>query len=188
MRSHLPNLVTAARGLCGVIVAALLVGPGHHFAAFWVFVAAIASDLVDGWLARRLDARSRAGEWLDPLSDKLLTDLTWVALWWIDFAPGWLAGALLARDLAVALAWAWAAPRGRRWLPNPLGQIMVAYEGVALSVLVFHGPWLGVHWPSVGVVLGTVALFLSFASLVQYAWQGPVAPGPGQASRHVGNG
>lgn len=188
MRRHLPNLVTASRGLCGFVVAALLVGPGLHFLAFWVFVGAIASDLLDGWLARRLDARSSAGEWLDPLSDKLLTDLTWVALWWIDFAPGWLAGAILGRDLVVALAWAWAAPRGGRWLPNPLGQVMVAYEGVALSVLVFHGPWLGVHWPSVGVVLGAIALLLSVMSLVQYARQGPVGGGARQASPRGQNG
>lgn len=188
MRVHLPNLVTAGRGLCGLVVAGLLVGPGLHFLAFWIFVAAIASDLVDGWLARRLDARSSAGEWLDPLSDKLLTDLTWVAVWWIGFAPGWLAGAIIGRDLLVLLAWAWAAPRGRRWLPNPLGQIMVAYEGVALSVLVFHGPWLGVHWPSVGVVLGAIALLLSFASLVQYVRQGPISATAPPASPSGQNG
>lgn len=184
MRRHLPNLVTASRGVAGLVIAALLIGPGLNFVAFWVFVGAIATDLVDGWLARRLDVRSSTGEWLDPLSDKVLTDVTWIALWWVDFAPGWLAGAIIARDAAVAIGWAWAAPRGKRWKPNATGQIMVAYEGVALSVLVFHGPWNGTHWPSVGVVLGVIALVLSLASVVQYALQGP-APAQPAAPGHL---
>lgn len=172
MWRHLPNVVTASRGVAGLVVAALLVGPRAHFAAFWVFVGAIVTDLIDGWLARRLGT-SRAGEWLDPLSDKVLTDVTWLALWWIDFAPGWLAGCIILRDTVVAIAWSWAAPHGLRWRPLPTGQVMVAYEGVALSVLVFHGPWLGVHWPSVGVVLGVIALSLSVVSVLQYAVEGP---------------
>lgn len=182
MLRHLPNLVTASRGVAGILIAALLLGPRAHFLAFWIFMAAIATDLVDGWLARRLGARSTLGEWLDPLSDKALTDLTWIALWWIEFAPAWLALANIGRDLAVLAAWMWAAPRGMRWQPTPVGQVTVAYEGVALSVLIFHGPWLQVHWPSVGIVLGCIALALSLVSLVEYAVKGPVrdtASGPG---------
>ena len=37
--------------------------------ALTVYVFMAASDLIDGWLARRLDAVSRVGAWLDPLVD-----------------------------------------------------------------------------------------------------------------------
>lgn len=183
---HVPNLVTASRGLLGLVVAGLLLGPGWNFLAFWVFIAAIVTDLVDGWLARRLDAYSSVGEWLDPLSDKVLTDVSWAALWWVGFAPGWLVAAVLVRDLAVAVGWAWAGPRGLRWRPNAAGQIMVAYEGVALAIFIFHGPWLDVHWPSVGVVLGAIALTLSFVSLIQYLVGGPLPSEPTKRSRSPG--
>ncbi|MFT4622092.1 MAG: cardiolipin synthase [Myxococcota bacterium] len=176
--THLPNLVTLLRGLCGPLVAWLLLAHDAHGLAFAVFVGAIVSDLVDGWLARMLDAHSELGLLLDPLSDKLLTDTVWLALWWAGDAPGWLCVATLTRDVGVAAAWGWAGPRGLHWRPNPIGQIAVAFEGVAVSVLVFHGPWLDVHWPSVGSALGAATVALSLLSLAQYAVQGPATGGP----------
>ena len=178
MRTHIPNAVTAARGLCGPVVAWLLLAHDAHLVAFWVFVAAIASDLVDGWFARLLDAHSDLGLLLDPMADKLLTDAVWVALWWAGDAPGWLCFVTLARDVGVALAWAWARPRGLRWSPNAMGQISVAFEGVAVSVLVFHGPWLDVHWPSVGTLIGAIGIGLSLSSLALYVADGPRPGGP----------
>jgi phosphatidylglycerophosphate synthase len=146
-----------------------LVFRGRHDVAFWVFLAAMATDLLDGWVARRLDATSRLALFLDPLADKLLTDVTWVALAVSGLAPVALALGMLARDGVVAAAWLWGLPRGRRWAPRPLGQISVAYEAVALCVLLFHGPWYDVHWPTVGTVLGLIGLGLSTAQLLEYA-------------------
>jgi phosphatidylglycerophosphate synthase len=168
-----PNAITASRGLCGPVVAALLLGPGLNRVAFWVFVGAIVTDLLDGFAARLLDAHSSTGLWLDPLSDKILTDTCWIALWWVDFAPAWLVWTIVLRDAAVLLAWVWAFRARVRWSPSPVGQIMVAFEGISLSVLLFHGPWLDVHWPTVGTVLGVVSLILSGWSLVEYAVSGP---------------
>ncbi len=40
--------------------------------AFLAFLAGAITDFLDGWLARKLDAHSRFGVWLDPIADKLL--------------------------------------------------------------------------------------------------------------------
>ncbi len=173
MVQHIPNAITVARGLCGPVVAALLLGPHANLVAFWVFLGAIVTDLLDGWVARRLNAFHPAGLWLDPLSDKVLTDVTWIALWWVGFAPGWLCWIIVARDVAVLLVWVWALRTRMRWSPTPVGQTMVAFEGVALCVLLFHGPWLDVHWPTVGTILGAISLALSLVSLIEYAVTGP---------------
>jgi CDP-diacylglycerol--glycerol-3-phosphate 3-phosphatidyltransferase len=165
-----PNAITVIRGLCGPVVVLLVVHYGSHFVAFWVFVAAMVTDLLDGWVARRLGAISALAEILDPVADKLLTDLAWVGLAWVGFAPAWLAIGMLARDAIVIGAWlVWALPRGLRWSPRPMGQISVAFEGVSLAVLLFHGPWLDVHWPTVGAVLGAIGLALSIGQLLEYA-------------------
>ncbi len=143
--------------------------------AFWVFVAAIVTDLLDGWAARLLDAHSETGLWLDPLADKMLTDSTWAALGWTGLAPAWLCIAMVARDAIILVVWAVVLTTGTRlrWAPSATGQVMVAFEGVALCVFLFHGPWLDVHWPSVATVLGGGALVLSHVSLAQYALNGP---------------
>jgi cardiolipin synthase len=169
----LPNGITAARGLCGPLILALLVGPGASRLSFWIFLVAVASDMVDGWLARRLDARSDAALFLDPLADKLLTACTWAGLWAIGYAPALLAAAFVARALLIGVAWAWVAQRGLVWSPRPAGQISLAFEGIALCVLLFHGPWLDVHWPTVGAVLGTLSFALSLLPLADYAKAGP---------------
>lgn len=156
------NGLTASRGLAGPVVAGLLLGPGANRAAFWLFLYAILTDLLDGRLAR-LAAPDPNGKWLDAASDKALTVSTWLALWWVGWAPTWLVASCLIRDVLAGWLW-W---RGIDEV-SPAAQVGIAYEGVALCVLLFHGPWLGVHWPSVGTVLGAVALCLFLVSLPQY--------------------
>lgn len=159
----------------GPVLAWILIALGANFLAFWLFIAAIASDLLDGFAARRLGVTDNPmGQWLDPLCDKVLTDTVWVALWWVSFAPGWLAWPIVIRDLCVGVGWGISRMNGRSWeKPHAIGQIGVAFEGVAVSVLLFHGPWLDVHWPSVGVVLGSVSLLCSLIALAWYVRWGP---------------
>jgi CDP-diacylglycerol--glycerol-3-phosphate 3-phosphatidyltransferase len=166
---HLPNAITASRGLCGPVVAWLVWQLGANHVAFWVFLFAISTDMIDGYVARRLGATSELALLLDPLSDKLLTDFTWVALAAVGYAPVWLVATVVARDVFVAAVWWWGSRRGHHWPPRPSGQIGVSFEAIALCVLLFHGPWLDVHWPTVGTVLGTIALALSVLQLLEYA-------------------
>lgn len=169
MLRHVPNAITVTRGALGPVVMVLVLVFHAYTVAFWVFLFAVWTDLADGWAARRIGAVSPGALFLDPLADKLLTDFTWIALAAADRAPGWLALVILTRDLGVGIAWAWASPTGRRWAPRPLGQVSIAFEGTALSVLLFHGPYLDVHWPTVGAVLGEIGLALSLVSLLEYA-------------------
>lgn len=172
MSALLPNLVTLSRGLAGPVIAWIVLAHGHNRLAFWLFVLAVSTDLVDGWLARRLDASSALGRILDPVSDKLLFTGSWVALWASGLSPAWLAVFHLLRDVFVVLGWTAAARAGFRFEASPVAQVMVSFEGISVSVLLFHGPWLGVHWPSVGVGLGTVAMALSVVSVLGYIQQG----------------
>ncbi len=66
-----PNLVSLLR-LCGIpLFLWLVLVEEADLAAFVVLVLAGASDWVDGYLARRLDQRSRLGVLLDPAVDRL---------------------------------------------------------------------------------------------------------------------
>lgn len=157
--------VTATRGLLGPVVASLVLRD-EGFAAFWVFVFAICTDFVDGWAARRWGSPPGLGDWMDPVADKLLTCFAWVALGAHGWAPWWLAGPSVGRDVLVVTGWSLLRSRGRTWRASALAQIATAYQGTALAILLFHGPWLDVHWPSVGTVLGTAGFLLSLAALL----------------------
>jgi CDP-diacylglycerol--glycerol-3-phosphate 3-phosphatidyltransferase len=168
MLAALPNAITASRGLAGPIVAVLVLGFGQDEAAFAVFLVAILTDLVDGSLARALGATSRLGRWLDPVADKMLADTTWLTLGIVGWAPWWLVGAMLARDAVVTVGWWVTRHRSLPAAPPMLGRLTVSFEGVALPVLLFRNPWLDVHWPSVGVVLGGISVTLAVLSAVSY--------------------
>ena len=161
----LPNLLTVLRGLAGpsILIAVLA---GQDEVAFVLFLLAVLTDLADGWLARRLGAVSELGRLLDPIADKLLVDGTWLAVGLAGWAPWWLVGPVLLRDAAVIVGF-FATGRTLRD-PHILGRVMVSVEGVALPVLLFRNPWLDIHWPSVGLVLGLLALGLAVASASVY--------------------
>ncbi|OYY93195.1 MAG: hypothetical protein B7Y41_12790 [Hydrogenophilales bacterium 28-61-23] len=98
----LPNLLTLSRLLLAPVVAWRLLAHDVE-GAFWLFVLAAITDLLDGNLARWLNQRSVLGAWLDPIADKtmLLTTLSMLAL--TGLLPMWLLYLVLVRD-AVILA------------------------------------------------------------------------------------
>jgi len=67
--------------------------------AFIVLVVAGATDWFDGYLARRLDQRTRLGVLLDPLVDRVYIVATILGLALRGIIPWWLVIVLVARDL-----------------------------------------------------------------------------------------
>lgn len=93
----LPNLLTASR-LVLVPVVVWHIMQADAWGAFWWFVVAALTDLLDGNLARWLDQRSVLGAWLDPIADKAMLLSTLLALAWAGSLPFWLAVVVVLRD------------------------------------------------------------------------------------------
>jgi CDP-diacylglycerol---glycerol-3-phosphate 3-phosphatidyltransferase len=99
----LPNWITIAR-ICLVpvfVVLAYTDSDPAAVASFFVFGIAGASDLLDGYLARRHGTVSRAGKFLDPLADKLLVGAALVVLVDTRAFPLWAALVIAGREIAV---------------------------------------------------------------------------------------
>lgn len=78
-------------------------GPAAQLQAVLLLLIAGATDIGDGWVARRYDQVSRLGKILDPLADKIfLACLLGALVHWRDL-PLWLLAMLLVRDLAIVL-------------------------------------------------------------------------------------
>lgn len=100
--SQLPNAVTLMRILLVLPIAWLLWRVRYPEALLLVAVAGV-SDAVDGALARRFNWRSEFGALLDPLADKAMVVVLFVALAMQEQLPLWLAAIVVTRD-AVILA------------------------------------------------------------------------------------
>jgi cardiolipin synthase len=101
-------------------------------AAFVVLVLAGASDWIDGYLARRLDQRSRFGVLLDPAVDRLYILATLVGLALRDVIGWWLVVILLSRDLFLLVLMPMLRGSGRIALP-------VTYVGKTGTFALFWG-------------------------------------------------
>lgn len=130
----LPNLLTVLRIVLMPFVAWHL-WQGKVEQAFWVFVAAAVTDLLDGNLARLLNQRTVLGAWLDPIADKLMLLTTVTMLCLTDLLPMWLLWTVLVRD-AVILAGAEGYRRltgGLDVRPTISGKVATAMEFILIS-------------------------------------------------------
>jgi len=76
----LPNALSAARMLMAAIAGFLFILHGPAFVPVILCTAAALLDLLDGWIARRWGQVTRLGEHLDPLADKILISVIFLAL------------------------------------------------------------------------------------------------------------
>jgi cardiolipin synthase len=133
---HLPNLITVLRFLLIPLVV-LLLDERRYEAAFAVFMVSALSDLADGWIARRWNARTPFGAVADPLADKLTMLAVTVVLAIQAVMPVWLAAAIVVRDFViVAGAVAFHVMIGRvEMAPTWLSKFNTVLEFVVLAML-----------------------------------------------------
>ncbi|HHX36654.1 MAG TPA: hypothetical protein GX717_01575, partial [Clostridiaceae bacterium] len=67
--------------------------------AFILFLSIWATDILDGFLARRLNQITDVGKVLDPLADKLFQATSGFLLWWTGRLPLWVPLLLLINQL-----------------------------------------------------------------------------------------
>jgi cardiolipin synthase len=90
---NLPISITTAR-FCVVPAMALTLAAGHFRLAFWLYLIAAFSDVVDGWLARRSRQVTAMGRLMDPMVDLVFL----LAMMWAMHVSGRIG------DLVFALA------------------------------------------------------------------------------------
>jgi cardiolipin synthase len=101
-----PNFITLMR-MAMVPFFLLAVSEKDYQLALWIFVIAGLTDAFDGFLARRMDMRSRIGAYLDPIADKMLITVAYISLTIPQgqsvVIPLWLTILALFRDFVIML-------------------------------------------------------------------------------------
>jgi len=145
--------------------------PNHAYWATAVFIAAMATDQFDGWLARRQGMTSELGSLLDPMADKLLTLSTLVVLTGEGVFRGWMVALIVARELLVSGLRLAALERGIVIHARDLGKLKAWAQAVAAALGGFAaaGAWSNdVAWWGL-----LVALILTWISGLDYARAAP---------------
>ncbi len=142
---NLPNILSAAR-LAAVIPLLALAWHGHAAAFLALLLAAIVSDAVDGWVARRFNAQSALGIRLDSVADYAIYVAVPLGGWWLwpDIVLRELAWFALV-VVGYLLPGAVALVRFRRLAAYHTGSAKIAVAVLAIAVLVLFAG--GPAWP-----------------------------------------
>lgn len=170
---QLPNAITIVRiFMAPVFLWMLLADGGSDGALRWwaavIFIVAIATDGIDGYLARKYEIVTDLGKLLDPIADKVLTGFAFIGLSILGELPWWITIVVLIREVGITvyrfivvsdhvLAAAW------------MGKLKTVAQAVALSLALLPlwnlvGDWI--FWVN-GVAMA-IAVILTIASGIDY--------------------
>lgn len=170
---NLPNAITVVRILLAPIFFWLLLADGGEdgglrIAAALLFIVAIATDGIDGHIARSRGLVTDLGKLLDPIADKVLTGAALVGLSIRLELPWWVTVVILVREIGITV-FRMAVLSDRVIPASRGGKLKTIVQSVAISLALlplwtFLGEW--VHWLN-GITM-TAALVLTVLTGIDY--------------------
>ena len=164
---NIPNLLSVIRILLVFVFIAVFFS-GYEYAALIVFLMAGATDVLDGYLARRNNWITNLGKLLDPLADKLMQCTVLICLWIADIIPWWFVVPFFVKELFTLI----------------IGLVVIKRRSVAvvskwygkLTVCLFYGTIVAsVVWKEffavhevIGILMYIPAVIFAIFSLVAY--------------------
>jgi cardiolipin synthase len=170
-----PNLISLARIVLIPAFLVLIADPDTTALGLVLFAVVAASDLADGYLARRLNQVTEVGKLLDPTADRLAIAAGLVALALRGAFPWWAAWLILARDASILVVGGVVLLRRRirievRWIGKfATLNLMVAVTSISWGALGYPPADIAtvLGWAAYGIGIGTayVAAGLYLADL-----------------------
>ncbi len=167
-----PNLLTFLR-LCLIPFLVIAVFEAHYVTAFWLFVAAGFSDGLDGLAARLLNQQTQIGQYLDPITDKLLLSTLFLVLMHQGLVPRRVTVLVFSRDLGILIiaSLLYISLGMRDFRPSIFGKANTGAQILALCAVLL----CQIYSPRPLVMLRAGALYataaLTIVSAVHYAWR-----------------
>lgn len=178
---NLPNKLTLFRlALTAIFVAAMAApAPWGGLAALAAFLAAAATDYLDGVIARKYGLITDFGKLMDPLADKVLTASAFICL--IPHIPAWAVIAIIAREFLIT---------GLRLLAGSKGVVLPAEKlgkhktGWQMATIIFYlvvlaardagwlpSAWIDISDARIGPALVWITVALTVYSGGAYFWK-----------------
>ena len=190
MRINLPNQITLGRLVLSIACLALLhqydvhMRPAHHWmlqAAFWLFIVAGISDILDGYLARKHNQITSFGRVLDPFVDKTLVCGAFILLLGNGFydnvrnnvtgLSAWMVVVIVGRELLVTSLRGFSEAKGTPFAANLWGKTKMVVQCITIPLILKTVdewrdiPWIitwrnGMIWLTIAVTLASVFPYL----------------------------
>ena len=145
---------------------------GNYRMSFALFMLAGVSDALDGLLARMLSQKTKLGQYLDPIADKLLLSTLFVVLTHVGMIPQYVTVLVFSRDVGILLisTLLFVTVGLRDFRPSLFGKLNTLAQIVALVVVLCHKIFNTPYLAKLGDVLVRAIAVLAPLSAAQYAW------------------
>ncbi|MBI2891867.1 MAG: CDP-diacylglycerol--glycerol-3-phosphate 3-phosphatidyltransferase [Nitrospirae bacterium] len=165
-----PNLITLFRIATIPAILALVHAdtPTSCFVGAALFTVATFSDLVDGYLARRLGQVSALGKLVDPLADKLLIMACLILLVDMDRLAAWIAMVIVGRELAVTTLRGVATTQGLVIAASESGKQKTLLQNIGTGLLLLHYDYVEINAHDIGTIFIWIALVYTVWSGADY--------------------
>ncbi|AMJ44455.1 CDP-diacylglycerol--glycerol-3-phosphate 3-phosphatidyltransferase [Corynebacterium stationis] len=161
---NLPNVLTSLRILF-IPVFVWLVLAEHQWWAFGLFAVLMATDKLDGDIARARGLITDFGKIADPIADKALMTAALVSLNIIGALPIWITVVILVREFGITLWRMWMLRNGKVVPASKGGKLKTVLQSLAVALYLCPLPgWMDI--PSYVVML--VAVAVTVVTGVQY--------------------
>ena len=170
MIQQIPNLVSLLRLCLAPFVFRAIWEREYHIALAWLFFAAF-TDILDGFLARRLHVVSRTGAYIDPIADKVLLSGTYFMLGYDRVIPLWLTGIVFGRDalMLIAIAYFYFVRGIRSFPPTIWGKLSTFVQIFVAFIILLSGVMsIGAHELQVKTALLWLAGAATVWSAIDY--------------------
>ncbi len=173
MTWNIPNTLTGFRLLLIPVFLIVFYLPVDWalFGAAFVFWLASVTDILDGYLARKLKQSTPFGAFLDPVADKVMVSVALVALA-EHYQSVYItipAIIIISREVVISALREWMAEQGKRGdvAVSNLGKLKTVAQMLAIIGLIWQAaPWL----TQLSFALLFIATALTVVSMVQYLW------------------
>jgi CDP-diacylglycerol---glycerol-3-phosphate 3-phosphatidyltransferase len=174
---NLPNTLTIVRIFFVPLLVAALVQErdgltlgGVHVTNDWlalgIFLAAAATDLLDGYLARRWRQITTIGTLLDPIADKMLVSAALISLVQVGVLPAWMCILIVGREFAVSGLRSIAAAEGYTIKASDMGKTKMLSQVAAISAMLMSIRHREI-WQT-AMALMWIVVFFSMLSAMSY--------------------
>jgi cardiolipin synthase len=135
---NIPNTLTILRVLSVPFFIYFLLSHSLtlRFVAFVLFSLASLTDLVDGYIARKLNQETEFGKFLDPLADKFLVLGAFITfLFMTEQIQIWMVLCIVGRDMLITALRYLAIWKGKSMRTSRFGKIKTAFQMFAIIVI-----------------------------------------------------
>lgn len=168
---NIPNTLTTFRLLLIPVFAVVFYLPYSwaFFAAAFIFWLASVTDILDGYLARKLEQSTPFGAFLDPVADKVMVSVALVILatHYQNIFITLASLIIISREIVISALREWMAEQGKRGnvAVSNMGKFKTAAQMLAIIGLIWqYAPWMTL----LSYALLAIATLLTVTSMLAY--------------------